>query len=138
MISRSVFETPTLSCIPYGLWGTSARLSGRCVKSSLCKTEHIIYPNRLVPFPVFPVLVRGSTLTKVYQAWKLSHTRLLPLNYPHLPSSESSDSILDKFLSAFLLLHSVRTQRWTSIQYYWGRRIFKHYAKGRIHKGKTF
>lgn len=71
-VSVSVFKTPTYCHILYPcsncLLGISTRLSGRHFKCKVCKTKLIIYPNRLVPFPVFLVLVSGSTLTKVYQA----------------------------------------------------------------------
>lgn len=132
MISVSLFKTQPYSCIPYPcsncLLGISTRLSGRQFKCNMCKTELIIYPNRLVPFPVF--LVFGQWFLP-HQSRPSSKTQSLLIPLSLLPIS-------NEFLTAFPRLHKITiiTKRWISMHYYCGERTFKYYMKGRNNKRK--
>ena len=118
------------------LLSVSTRLSGGHFKPSMSKTEVIIYPNRLVPFPVFLVLVIGSTLPKSTSLETQSHS-IPPSLLPHIPAAWVPSFSL-RSLSAISLLHKVllehRGEYLVSIIV--GKRFLSIKQKAEIIKGK--
>ena len=89
--AKTPSPTPAFcTLVPTAFWaflpGFLEDMFWRHLKCNICRAAVIICPNRLVPFPVFLVLVIGSTLPKAYQAWTQPHSTP-PSLLPHIPAA---------------------------------------------------